>query len=63
MRGTYDHTGLSEARASKHTDRLLYAGMMERNKKQVQVFPFNFVPMKQIAQNRYIDYDALDAEE
>jgi len=63
MRGTYDHSGLSDARATKHTDRLLYSGMMDRNKNQIQVFPFNFIPMKTIAQKRYIDYDALDAEE
>lgn len=45
MRGTYDHMGLDDARASKHTNRLLYSGIMDRNKRDVNVFPFNFVPM------------------
>ena len=55
MRGTYDHTGLSEAKAESHTRRLLYPGMRERNKHQIQIFPFNFMPMNSILEKRKID--------
>jgi len=57
MRGTYDHTGLDESRANSHDNRLLYSGMRDRNKRDVQMFPFNFVPMHKIAEKRFIDYN------
>merc|ERR1712183_238598 len=43
MRGTYDHTGLNDHRADKHSERLLYSGMRTRNKEPVNIFPFNFI--------------------
>lgn len=46
MRSTYDHQGLSEHRANAHDRRLLYPGMRERNKRDVKMFPFNFIPMQ-----------------
>ena len=46
MRGTFDHTGMSEHRSEKHSERLLYSGMRNRNKEPVRMFPFNFVPMQ-----------------
>ena len=46
MRGTYDHTGMSDYRSEKHSERLLYPGMRNRNKEPVKMFPFNFIPMQ-----------------
>ena len=60
MRGTYDHTGLSTAKADSHTRRLLYPGMRERNKHNIKIFPFNFVPMNDIAEKRKIDYPDME---
>jgi hypothetical protein len=56
MRGKFDHTGLSDHRAEGHTNRLLYPGMRERNKSEVNMFPFSFVPMASIANKHRIDY-------
>ena len=44
MRATYDHQGLDDKRANSHDNRLLYPGMRDRNKRAVQMFPFNFRP-------------------
>jgi len=60
MRGTYDHTGLNDYRAEKHSQRLLYSGIRDRNKEPVKMFPFNFIPMHQIAEKRFIDYNAKE---
>ena len=46
MRGTYDHTGLADARAESHDNRLMYPGIMRANKKEITVFPFSFKPMQ-----------------
>ena len=45
MRAEYDHQGLDDRRATAHDQRLLYPGMRDRNKRPVQIFPFNFQPM------------------
>lgn len=63
MRGTYDHTGMSDYRSEKHSERLLYPGMRNRNKEPVKMFPFNFIPMQQIAEKRFIDYNSKEREE
>jgi len=57
MRMTYDHTGLNEHRAEEHSKRLLFRGMMERNKSPVTVFPFNFEPMHSIRDRRIVPYN------
>ena len=57
LRGTYDHTGLDDSRADSHSRRLLYPGMRDRNKRDVRMFPFNFVPMHKIAEKRFVDYN------
>ena len=62
MRSTYDHTGKSDARADKHSSRLLYPGMQERARKPVAQFPFNFIPMNTIIDKRKIDYPEEDDE-
>lgn len=48
LRGTFDHQGLdSKGEVSdKHDRRLLYPGIRDVNKKQIKIFPFNFVPME-----------------
>ena len=45
MRAEYDHQGLDDRRATAHDNRLLYPGMRDRNKRPVQMFPFDFQPM------------------
>ena len=45
VRGAYDHTGHGN-RADTHDKRLLYPGMRDRNKRDVVMFPFNFIPMQ-----------------
>ena len=45
MRAEYDHQGLDDRRATSHDNRLLYPGMRDRNKRPVQMFPFDFQPM------------------
>lgn len=62
MRGTFDHTGLDERKANSHSNRLLYPGMRERNKRDVNIFPFNFVPMNKIAEKRFVDYNGAGEE-
>lgn len=57
MRGTYDHTGLDERRADKHSKRLLYSGIQEGScKREVNIFPFNFVPMQARIDRHKVDY-------
>lgn len=56
VRGEYDHTGHGN-RADTHDKRLLYPGMRDRNKREVVMFPFNFIPMQKIAENRFVDYN------
>jgi len=63
MRGTYDHMGLDDRRAEKHTNRLLYPGMLDRNKRDVNVFPFNFKPMGAIIEKRKVPYPDDDGED
>merc|ERR1711924_37240 len=55
MRGTYDHTGLSDARSDAHDNRLMYPGMMRQNKKEITVFPFNFKPMHYIRERHIVE--------
>merc|ERR1711988_1762718 len=61
MRGTFDHTGLDDSRANSHDRRLLYPGMRDRNKRDVNMFPFNFTPMHKIAEKRFVDYNGTGA--
>jgi len=61
MRGEYDHTGLDESRSSSHDRRLLYPGMRDRNKRDVTMFPFSFIPMHKIAEKRFVDYNGTGA--
>jgi hypothetical protein len=56
MRATYDHQGLDDRRANSHDNRLLYPGAMHRNKKEVTVFPFNYVPKEMIVARHKVDY-------
>lgn len=57
MRQTYDHTGLNEHRAEEHSKRLLFRGMMERNKSPVTMFPFNFEPLHSIRDRHIVPYN------
>ena len=54
IRMQYDSTGVVESRANTHDRRLLYSGMMETNKKDIQVFPFTFIPMHKIAKEHRV---------
>jgi len=56
MRATYDHQGLDEKRSDSHDNRLLYPGIRERNKRPVQMFPFNYRPMSEIIDKHKVDY-------
>lgn len=62
MRGKFDHTGFDDRRADKHSNRLLYPGIQERAKKSVRMFPFNFVPIHEIREARFIDYPEEEDE-
>jgi hypothetical protein len=43
MRATFDHQGLSESRVASHNS---HFGMRDWNKKNINMFPFNFVAMQ-----------------
>jgi len=57
MRATFDHQGLSESRVASHNS---HFGMREINKKNIQIFPFNFLAMQTIADKHKIDYPTTD---
>jgi len=62
MRGSYDHTGEAESRSESHTNRLLYPGAMDFNKRQVQIYPFNYVPMAAVIKDHYVEKQDDDDE-
>ena len=43
LRATYDHQGLSESRVASHNS---HFGMREMNKKDIKIFPFNYLSMQ-----------------
>ncbi|KAL1524836.1 hypothetical protein AB1Y20_019716 [Prymnesium parvum] len=45
VRGTFDHSGLSESRCASHNTRF---GFRTLNKNPINIFPFNFKPMSMI---------------
>ena len=63
MRATYDHQGMSDHRADTHTNRLMYPGMMRMNKMNIQIFPFNFVPMQEIRKRHEVYGMERESEE
>jgi len=57
MRATYDHQGLSESRVSSHNS---HFGFRSMNKRNVNIFPFNFLAMDNIAKKHGFEYPEED---
>merc|ERR1719213_993662 len=56
MRMEFDSTGMDDDRASRHTNRLMYPGIMQANKKFITMFPFSFEPMHSIRGRHQVQY-------
>ena len=54
VRAQYDHQGVSDVRAVAYTNRLMYPGVMQYNKKHIRVFPFNYEPMQAIRERHTV---------
>ena len=57
MRATYDHQGLSESRVASHNS---HFGFRSMNKRNVNIFPFNFLAMDNIAKKHGVEYPEED---
>jgi hypothetical protein len=57
MRATYDHQGLSESRVASHNS---HFGFRSLNKRNVNIFPFNFIAMDNIAKKHGVEYPEED---
>mmetsp|Transcript_8123 Transcript_8123/g.16466 ORF Transcript_8123/g.16466 Transcript_8123/m.16466 type:complete len:174 (-) Transcript_8123:330-851(-) len=57
LRATFDHQGLSESRVASHNS---HFGMREMNKKNINIFPFNYLAMQTITDKHKIDYPTTE---
>ena len=53
MRATYDHQGLSESRVASHNS---HFGFRSLNKMNLNIFPFKFLSMENIAAKHGVKY-------